>query len=220
MARLTQSFRLLPRPWDPSAPGTGEMGEPGLFTCACCGLITPGRRFPWHGDGPGPVCALCNILQDPTRPAIEREAVLIWWPKLPQTRIMTLTRCAHQTLIQTLGNGPNGQDIVWHRAMDAIASGSDTAMMPAQCKSALAVLRALHARTTEARRRLETTSPRLLATALLMANRADPQINESATALMDGIRLLPLGRLYDGATDVYPALVREWLDADPQPVMT
>ncbi|MDT8873225.1 hypothetical protein RAA17_24335 [Komagataeibacter rhaeticus] len=104
---------------------------------------------------------------------------------------MTLTRCAHQALMQTLGNGPNGQDSVWHRAMDAIASGSDTAMMPAQCKSALAVLRALHARTTEARRRLETTSPRLLATALLMANRADPQINESATALMDGIRLFP-----------------------------
>ncbi|WP_223846641.1 MULTISPECIES: hypothetical protein [Komagataeibacter] len=133
---------------------------------------------------------------------------------------MTLTRCAHQTLMQTLGNGPNGQDAVWHRAIDAIASGADTAMMPAQCKSALAVLRALHARTAEARRRLETTSPRLLATALLMANRAAPQINESATALMDGIRLLPLGRLYDGATDVYPALVRQWLDTDPQPIMT
>ncbi|WP_239020464.1 hypothetical protein [Novacetimonas pomaceti] len=82
------------------------------------------------------------------------------------------------------------------------------------------MLRALHARTAEARRRLETTSPRLLATALLMANRADPQIDASATTLMDGIRLLPLGRLHNGPTDIYPALVREWLDADPQPVMT
>ncbi|GBR06520.1 hypothetical protein [Acetobacter oeni] len=216
MARSTSSFRMLPRPWDPSALHSGET-KTGHFTCGCCGLATAGRSFFWNNDrrGSGRVCAVCDILQNLTRPAIEREAVLVWWPEFPQTRIMTLTRCAHQTLIGALGDDGASRDTAWHRIIDAIAAGADAGMIPMRCQPSVSVLRALHARSGEARRRLETTSPRQLATALLMANRSEPQTEASIAGLLEGLRILPLGRLYDGATDIYPALLREWTGAVP-----
>ncbi|CAM2924307.1 hypothetical protein CFR75_11285 [Komagataeibacter xylinus] len=216
MARSTSSFQILPRPWDPSALSSGE-AVPGHFTCACCGLATTGRSYFWNNDrrGSGRVCAVCDILQNLTRPAIEREAVLVWWPEFPQTRIMTLVRCAHQTLIGALGDDGTGRNTAWHRLIDAIATGADAGMIPVRCQAPVSVLRALQARSVEARRRLETTSPRLLATALLMANRSEPQTEASIANLLKGLRILPLGRLYDGATDIYPALLREWNNAGP-----
>lgn len=211
-------FQMLPRPWDPSILNSGEVA-PGNFTCACCGLATVGRSFLWNDDrrGSGRVCAVCNILQNLTRPAIEHEAVLIWWPEFPQTRIMTLTRCAHQMLIQALGDDRTPRNTAWHRLISAITTGEQTDMIPVRCQAPLSVLRAFHRRSSEAQRRLETTSPRQLATALLMANRSEPQTKASIANLLKGLRLLPLGRLYDGTTDIYPELLREWTQAGPAP---
>jgi len=207
-------FRILPRPWQPVV---AEVGDVGPYTCACCALLTTGARFSWHdahGTLPVVVCPVCDLLQNLNRPGIESEAALIWWPENTQADLMTLTRMAHQTLLASISGQADKDRALWQRVVMALNTETEPGPLPVAARGPLAILRALRARSEEARRRLLTTSPRHLATALLMADTTQFQVAENVAALWQGLRLLPLGHLYAGATDIYPSLLRAWLTAE------
>ena len=66
---------------------------------------------------------------------------------------------------------------------------------------------ALGARGSAAANRLGTDRPSELASAFY---RLSPAAYAHRAKLLDGVRLLPLGRFYDGGRDVYPAIVESW----------
>jgi len=180
-------------------------------------MPTTGARFLWHETQaavPAFVCPVCDLLQNLNRPGIECEATLIWWPENTQAHLMTLTRMAHQTLLASISGQADKDRALWQRVATALNTETEAGPLPIAARGPLAVLRALRDRSAEARRRLLTTSPRHLATALLMADTTQLQVAENVTALWQGLRLLPLGHLYAGATDIYPSLLRAWLTAE------
>ncbi len=72
---------------------------------------------------------------------------------------------------------------------------------------AWAALHALRGRAAAAQDRLGTASPLDLAAALLGVERATPA---RGPTLLRGLRLLPLGRLYQEGRDVYPQVLDAW----------
>ena len=72
---------------------------------------------------------------------------------------------------------------------------------------AWASLHALRGRAAAARDRLGTASPLDLATALLGVDRTAPS---RPPTLLHGLRLLPLGRLFQEGRDVYPQVLDTW----------
>ena len=66
---------------------------------------------------------------------------------------------------------------------------------------------ALSARAAAATSRLGTDKPSELAGALC---RLSPAAHANRAKLLDGVRLLPLGRFYAGNKDVYPEIVDSW----------
>jgi len=155
------------------------------------GRFSPGAR----------ICPVCDLLQSMTRPGIEREATLIWWPETPQQSVMSLARTAHAALLEGLGSHAEAQS--WHRCIDAIIAGEALPLLQGGCRAPAAVMVALLSRQREASRRLQTTSPRQLATALMLVDADREEVRDSLENLHHGLRLLPLGRLYDGPNDIY-----------------
>jgi len=202
-------FRLVVRSHGASPVDNRNPG--GAATCACCGLLALRGSAPWQGHAAIRVCEICNLLQTPTRPTIEREAVLIWMPELTQAQILGLAGRAHVALFAPMTTRPHDVQVAfWEHLTDALASDRTPPILPEVSLPAAQILRTLHARAGEAFRRLQSTSLRHVATAMMMADVSRKSVAENLETVLVNLRLLPLGRLYDGANDTYPELMRAY----------
>ncbi len=197
--------------WNPAGiPGSGGGQAICLdATCRFCGLDAAGWQEAFHCDGhhgdalPGnvvPACPLCHLCQHLDRPGIHEEAALIWLPELSQPAVVALARAAHLVL-HAHGEPP-------HMDRGRPVRG-ETTLAPAW-----AALHALRGRARAARDRLGTASPLAFATALLGTA---PAARARGADLLHGLRLLPLGRLYQKGRDVYPQVLDTWAWAAAAP---
>jgi hypothetical protein len=154
-------------------------------TCSFCGL-QPGM----HGDGAS--CAACRLVRHLERPRIDEEAILIWLPEMSQAALICLVREMHARL-RSAGEGFDGE------IGPLIASAGRNALHDARW--------ALSSRAAVASELLETSRPSELAGALVRISRPS---YERRHRLLGGIRVLPVGRFFVGAEDVYPAVVDSW----------
>jgi intracellular multiplication protein IcmJ len=121
------------------------------------------------------------------RRTIDEEAVLIWLPEMTQPALNKLANVAHRRLADAGA---------LYRAADPLAGlHQDIA------RGAIEALRAIEKRRIEAEARLGTSSPRLLAAALL---RAKPKFYQDRARLLGGLRLLCRARFFVDGEDIYP----------------
>ena len=164
--------------------------------CPFCGLpsgrwqnfIAPARRSYDCVAG----CVLCFLCRHLERPRIDEEAALVWLPEMSQPALNVTMREVHVQL-RTLG-----EDLY-----DAGRLRLDT---PERLRLYYA-RSAIGARAAAAASRLGTDKPSELAGALC---RFSPAAHTNRAKLLDGVRLLPLGRFYAGNKDVYPEIVDGW----------
>lgn len=175
---------------------------PANTPCAFCGIRSGKWQTPCHLDGDSDngtsadrvaACPLCALARHLERPRIDDEAALVWLPEMSQQAANTVTREIHLQL-RALGEGlhtaarfrldtPDRRTLYHARA--ALAAGADAAAS-----------------------RLGTGAPSELASAL---RRLSPGARGHRDTLLGGLRLLPLGRLYEADEDVYPGIVDTWL---------
>ncbi|MFK4046951.1 HNH endonuclease signature motif containing protein [Roseomonas mucosa] len=192
--------------WEALSPSSPDPSPspPDDTSCRFCGAYAKGRQEAFHLDGDHAndapanlvrACSLCHLTQHLDLASAERAASLIWLPEMPQQAIFAITRSAHLALLiagedPTLGTPPR----------------QDTPAIVAAWRA----LSALRAREAACARRLRTTDPATLGGALLgLTARA---YGDRAT-LLQGVRLLPLGRLVREDKDIYPELLRAWAAA-------
>jgi intracellular multiplication protein IcmJ len=143
-----------------------------------------------------PLCFLCRHLE---RPRIDEEAAVVWLPEMSQPALNVTMREIHLQLRAL------GEDLY-----DAGRLRLDTSER----------FRLYHARSTLSTRaaavasRLGTDKPSELAGALY---RLSPGAYANRAKLLDGVRLLPLGRFYAGNKDVYPEIVDSWREISKPP---
>lgn len=164
--------------------------------CAFCGVAA--GRWAAHGDlttctqTPAAACALCSLPQHLERPRIDEEAALVWLPEISQPALNATLREIHVAL-QMLGEDVHA-DAVFRKRAHALTN--------------LHYARAILAeRRAAAEARVGTPSPRELGLALLELPRA---AYARRGELLDGLRLLPLGRFFEDDKDVYPEIVSFW----------
>lgn len=197
--------------WSPLGAPDGTSGQhPGLdASCRFCGFDAAGWQEAFHLDGdhanaaPANVaaaCPLCHLCQHMDRPTIAGEAVLIWLPEVSQGAVIALARRIHLVL-HAHGEPPH------------MERGRPVRNDP-PLAAAWAAQLALRERAKPAERRLGTSSPLDFAAALLGLS---PAARRRGAALLQGLRLLPLGRLYRDRTDVYPDVLDAWAAAAPVP---
>jgi len=202
-------MRLLPLTLSAHAPswltGSHELKVGGgQNSCRSCGLKTASwrelRQFNEdHADVARqtvvPACVLCYLVQHLERDTIDDEALLIWLPEMTQGALNALARGVHLRL------GADGDPINWDRRPPS---------HNAAARSAFSAFMALRDRAAEAESRLGTSSPTELCAAL---SRAPPDVYAKRDVLLDGLRLLPLGRFFRGGRDIYPALLSDLLNS-------
>jgi hypothetical protein len=135
-------------------------------------------------------CLICHLVRHLERPTIDGEARLIWLPELTQAALIALVREAHRRLAD-------------HGMLHLAGGGRSVASedsVPPEAREALAAIAALRGRTEEAEARLGTSSPKALSAALQGVNAA---AYEDRARLLGGVRLLPLGKVFEGGADVY-----------------
>ncbi len=140
----------------------------------------------------GPACVLCALVQTLVRPRIDEEACIVWVPELSQPALNVVTRRVHLTLRAHQ-----------ERVETDVKPTKAVGMIPSLYHAAQALLD----RRREAAARLGTSSPSELADALL---RLPAESYSSRDWLLGGARLLSLGKLFDGASDIYPEIVDSW----------
>lgn len=137
-------------------------------------------------------CVLCGLAQNLGRPRVDEEAQLVWLPELSQPALNALARRMH------VGLYCHGE-------------GLETGAQPSTVVGDLPTLyragQALLARRGEAETRLGTSDPSALADALL---RLSPAGFKRRDTLLGGLRLLPMGRVFESEGDVYPKIVASW----------
>ena len=180
---------------DEEAPGFAER------PCSFCGMdsgrwspsaaAAPVNDEPGRGDDVA-ACALCFLCRHLERPFIDQEAVLVWLPEISQAALNVTVREIHIELREL------GEELY-----DSGRLHRDT---PERARLYHARF-ALGARGPAAANRLGTDRPSELASAFY---RLSPAAYAHRAKLLDGVRLLPLGRFYDGGCDVYPAIVDSW----------
>ena len=193
--------------WNPAGvpgPGGGPVAKPEA-PCRFCGLGTA-RWSEWfhlsgnHDDNAPanivPACPLCHLCQHLERPYIGLEAALIWLPDLSQAAVVTIARQVHLTL------HAHGEPAHVERGRPMRHAAS---LYPAW-----AAFEALRARAALAQDRLGIASPRDLAAALVGLS---PHARPFSEALLRGLRLLPLGRLFQEREDIYPQILADWAEA-------
>ena len=164
--------------------------------CAFCGMHS-GRwqrlvAAPRRGHDCAAACVLCYLCRHLERPRIDEEAALVWLPEMSQPALNVTMREIHLQLRAL------GEDLY-----DAGRLRLDT---PERCRLYHA-RSALSARAAAAASRLGTDKPSELAGALC---RLSPGAYANRAKLLDGVRLLPLGRFFAGNNDVYPEIVDSW----------
>jgi len=144
-------------------------------------------------------CALCFLCHHLERPRIDEEATLVWLPEMSQPALNVTMREIHFQLRAL------GEDLY-----DAGRLRLDT---PERLRLYYA-RSALGARGTAAETRLGTDKPSELGGALC---RLSPAAYANRAKLLNGVRLLPLGRFYAGNKDVYPEIVDSWREISKPP---
>ena len=171
--------------------------------CRFCGAYATGRQEAFHlngdhaNDAAGNLawaCTLCHLTQHLDVASAERAATLIWLPEMPQQAIFAITRSAHLALLAA-GEDP---------ALDTLPRQDSPVIV-----AAWHALSTLRAREAACERRLRTTDPATLGGTLLGLT-ARAYVNRST--LLQGVRLLPLGRLVRDDKDIYPELLRAWAE--------
>ena len=171
--------------------------QPGL-QCSYCGA--PAGRAPSSlGDVAAIACSLCGLAQHLERPRINEEARLIWLPEMSQAALNVLVRRLHSGL-RGLGERLETE------ARPSLAVGERPLLYHGQ--------QALLERAREAEVRLGTSDPAELADGLLRLSSAAVARRD---ALLGGVRMLPMGRLFEGNEDVYPAIVDSWRQTAGRP---
>jgi intracellular multiplication protein IcmJ len=143
-------------------------------------------------DGAASACTLCGLALHLERPRIADEARLIWLPEMSQAALSVVMRRLH-TGLRGLGERLEAS------ARPSLAVGELPLLYHAQ--------QGLLDRSREAEVRFGSSDPSELADALARLSRA---AYAHRGALLGGLRLLPLGRLFAGAEDIYPAVVDSW----------
>ena len=163
--------------------------------CRFCGL----QCGPWaevfhqngdHADNAvanlATACPSCHACQHLGRDGIELEHVLIWMPQITQAALNHLTRSIHFVFME------HGQLI----DMSAPPTRDTDAL-----RSAYVAYQELKARSSIVQANLGFCSPLLLGETLLSL---PPPAAAQAPLLVDGLRLLSLGKLHRKGRDVYP----------------
>jgi hypothetical protein len=176
------------------------------LSCPFCGMRS-GRwqrlvAAPRRGHDCAGACVLCFLCRHLERPRIDEEAALVWLPGMSQPALNVTMREVHVQL-RTLG-----EDLY-----DAGRLRLDT---PERLRLYYA-RSVLGARAPAAARRLGTDKPSELAGALC---RLSPAAHANRAKLLDGVRLLPLGRFYAGNKDVYPEIVDSWRGISKSPAVS
>ena len=200
--------------WTRSAPDQAGPDQAGLnaeegvlnYACAFCGA----RSGPWrqpctldeseHAPAPAhPVwaCPLCALARHLERPRIDDEACLIWLPEMSQAAVNAMLREIHRQL-RRRGDGLHAEDRIGR---------DEPERHPLHHARA-----ALAQRAASAASRLGTSLPSDLGRALVRLSRA---ARDRRAALLGGLRLLPLGRFYEGGEDVYPRVRRHLAGSSP-----
>ena len=190
----------IPEPRQPSSRGAGPPGETlnnsHELRCPFCGMRSDGwQRFGvslYRNHDGAAACVLCYLCRHLERPRIDEEAALVWLPEMSQPALNVTMREIHLQLRAL------GEDLY-----DAGRLRLDT---PERCRLYHA-RSALSARASAAASRLGTDKPSELAGALC---RLSAGACANRAKLLDGVRLLPLGRFYAGNKDVYPEIVDSW----------
>ena len=148
-------------------------------------------------DAAAPSCALCRLVRHLERPRIDDEARLIWLPEMGQAAPISLVREMHCRL-RGLGERLDAESAPTLTTDDRIC------LYHTQ--------KALLARVEPAAAGLGSAQPSRLADALLRLS--SPAYRRRAW-LLSGLRLLPLGRFFDGDDDIYPEIVESWRRTQP-----
>ena len=172
--------------------------------CPFCGMRSGcWRRFaaPAHTiHNTAAACVLCYLCRHLERLRIDEEAAVVWLPEMSQPGLNVTMREIHLQLRAL------GEDLY-----DAGRLRLDT---PERFRLYHA-RSALSTRAAAAASRLGTGKPSELAGALY---RLSPGPYANRAKLLDGVRLLPLGRFYAGNKDVYPEIVDSWREiSEPSP---
>jgi len=206
LAAITLSVDVASWARSPELAGAPN-GVPIAMRCAFCGL--PSARCQMQSfakqkkreesAGAFPACPLCALPQHLERPWIDDEAALVWLPEMSQQAINVMMREIHGQ-IRALGEDLQADRIFRGRS---------------------AQLRSLHyARVVLAERiqpaidRVGIGSSRELGLALLELS---PAAYARRAALLGGLRLMPLGRFFDGDRDVYAEIVDSWRKPSDEP---
>ena len=167
------------------------------FACTYCGFTAKKfQRVHFKNGEPAPLnaktlttaCIFCEQCFELEGIGKAHAGVLIWLPELSQADLHHLCRALHVAKFQN----------------HAISG------------TAQRVLDQLLARRNEARKRLGTDDPVVLAAAMI--EQMDDATYAARAAKLDGIRLLPLpkrlGHTPEGEKDIYPQILDFWLSAD------
>lgn len=178
-----------------AGPGAAQRSETtpirSSSECRYCGA--PVGRVPADlADEIVATCALCGLAQHLGRPRINEEARLVWVPEMSQAALNVVMRRIH-TGLRGLG------ERLETGTQPSLAVGDRTLLYHGQ--------QGLLERTREAEVRLGSSDPRHLADALV---RLSAGAFARRDALLGGARLLSMGRLFEGGTDIYPDIVDSW----------
>jgi hypothetical protein len=173
--------------------GRGQIGG----SCRFCGQPSVVRQEPIScteagskraKDAAAPACAFCQLVRHLERPAIDREASLIWLPEMTQA---ALNRVAWRVF----------RILVPERNKVEGVSPARTGKEPAA--GAAALHQALRDLAFVAAKELGTSSPSDLGEVLL---KLPSESYARRAQSLGGIRLLPLGLFFVGGRDVFPSL--------------
>lgn len=163
------------------------------YTCRFCGFrsLKFQRTMPCKiaGDPPyATVCTFCEQCMALERTGISGAGQLIWLPEIPQVELNHLVRA-----IYVSANAPYPINELSKRARDALT-----------------------VRRAEAKKRLGSDDPMLLAT--IMRENLNDNERKGATAKIEGVRLMPgdkyLVRTAKGDANFFPQMVKYWLSSE------
>jgi hypothetical protein len=186
----------------PEQPGSADDAALAGMRCVFCGL-PPGKhhmQFPRprksNGGNAGslPACALCAMPQHLERSRIDEEATLVWLPEMSQQAINAMMREIH-IQIRALGEDLQADSIFKKHSPSHRSLHYAKAVLAERIQPAID--------------RIGTSSAHELGIALLELS---PAAFARRAALLGGIRLIPLGRFFDGDRDVYPEIVDSWMN--------
>ncbi len=189
----------------PPGAAAEALNNSGELPCPFCGMPS-GRwqRFvaALNRNHDGAVaCVLCYLCRHLEQPRIDEEAGLIWLPEMSQPALNVTMREIHMQL-RALG--------------EEVHDAGRLRLDPPERFRLYHARSALSTRAAAAASRLGTDKPSELAGALC---RLSPGAYANRAKLLDGVRLLPLGRFYAGNKDVYPGIVDSWRELAKPPAV-